>query len=225
MKTTLAVLMLTSCFCYALHAQVDVRVGVHGGLNFATWGGNDAQAITDGDASIGAPEATTRMNAGVFAVIGHPDGMFAFQPEILYTQKGTKQQGSFDFFGQKFNLVATAQVDYIEAPMLARLNLSPGSTAITKAYLVAGPALAFRVNTSAVAELNGTEVSSSEVDDSQMNAIDLGAVIGAGLDIQFPFATLVVDLRYNLGLTTMDKDGNADIKNRVLSVNIGLMLW
>lgn len=49
---------------------------------------------------------------------------------------------------------------------------------------------------------------------------DVGAVVGIGIG----FSSLRIDARYNMGLSTLDKNGTFKMYNRVISAYVGLSL-
>ena len=51
-----------------------------------------------------------------------------------------------------------------------------------------------------------------------VKSTDFGSVLGFGLNV----GPIYVDVRYNMGLSTIDDSANPDdIKNRVISFNVG----
>jgi hypothetical protein len=51
---------------------------------------------------------------------------------------------------------------------------------------------------------------------------DIGLVIGVGAKLSLIVIDLTVDARYNMGLSTLDKSGNAKVYNRVVAVYVGI---
>lgn len=100
---------------------------------------------------------------------------FALQPELLYTQKGYR----IDETGSS----GTLDIRYVEVPVLARVELAP--SARMRPYLVAGPALAFRLATKLVVETAGQKFEVTEVGgrdlDEDVSPTDFGAAAGAGV--------------------------------------------
>ena len=74
----------------------------------------------------------TGLNVGGFASIPF-NARFAFQPEVLYSQQGSK--ASEDGFE------ATLKLDYVNVPLLAKINLSSGQNPVS---LLVGPQIGFR---------------------------------------------------------------------------------
>lgn len=154
---------------------------------------------------------------GAFLNIGL-GGNLSLQPELLYAQKG--------FSIDELGATATAKLDYVEIPVLLKLNLL-GDDQQVRPVLFAGGFVAFEASCSASAEAAGVEVS-EDCDDvlSERETTDYGAVFGAGLDIEVSEGLYVVlDGRYNLGLSDLDPDIDvASVKSQSWSFTGGLAI-
>ena len=202
------------CLTYAIIVLVStsglaqsINTGVKVGLNSATIGGSDASG-----------QSITSFNAGIFATFDVA-GLLALQPELLYTMKGYKASYPVpDVIGPipfgSGNL--TAKISYLEIPVLLKLNTS--SLGIIRPNIFAGPEVAFKLSSKA------TSGSPSSTQDLQnINSTDFGIIFGAGLNINLPITTIMVDIRYDIGMRDLNSSANPpDIKNRVLSVNAGI---
>ena len=59
----------------------------------------------------------------------------------------------------------------------------------------------------------------------EVKSFDFGVVFGGGLDFAAGSGSFVIDIRYTLGLTSVDDSGfDADLKNKVFSASIGYAL-
>lgn len=132
--------------------------------------------------------------------------MFAIQPEVLYSMKGSKAEGTLfgETFKVKFNL------SYLEIPVLVKLRITTRGN--VKPNIFAGPSLAIKLSGKTKTEYAGE---SEEDDLEDIKDTDIGLIIGAGVD----FGKLTVDLRYNLGLTKLSEED--DVKNKAISLMIG----
>ena len=150
------------------------------------------------------PGNLTGFTAGLFVTV--PVSPFvAFQPEVLYSQQGTK----FSEGG----MTAKIHVDYLQVPLLGRFAL--GRTA--PVALLVGPTLGIRTHASFKADGVPDEV--SEEFEEQFERFDLGLTTGVAADI----GRLVLDGRYTWGLTNIAKDSGDDTaKHRVLSLTAGV---
>jgi len=205
-------------------------IGVKGGVNLATF----RTDVEDFDSRTG-------FNVGLFTRISA--GPLALQPELLYSQKGAAFSfdiPEFDGFAsvegvgadQTFpgsSLDVTFQVDYLEIPILAVLDLPSGPLS---PFLMAGPALGIKLNESV--SVSGFDDDFIDDDEDEVNSIDFGLVLGGGLNVGLPTGqTVVFDARYTLGLTDLfdtpefddefDVGSNDNAQNGVLSFSIGLL--
>ncbi|MCK5405924.1 MAG: hypothetical protein KAJ37_00660, partial [Candidatus Krumholzibacteria bacterium] len=56
----------------------------------------------------------------------------------------------------------------------------------------------------------------------KINRWEVAGVIGAALEFEMSQSTVLLDVRYTFGVTSIDK-GNKDVYNHVLSITIGFM--
>ncbi|MEO8236606.1 MAG: porin family protein [Flavobacterium sp.] len=194
-------LFLTASFGM-LHAQdnnVNTEFGVKGGLNMSNLYTDDAD---DENVLFG-------FNAGVYATLPVSD-FVAIQPELLFTTRGSKLEYN--------NAIAQGNVklklNYIELPLLVRVN-------ITKNFNIhAGGYASYLVSAKSTGD--GDFEFDDQYDTDNFNKFDAGLAAGIGVD----FSPLSVGLRYNYGLTTIEKDGDdsSDLKNSNLSLYLSYKL-
>jgi hypothetical protein len=183
----------------AVVAQPRLTAGAKGGLALASLAGTNAPS---------AMERSTGAAAGVFLRLDATPTI-SLQPELLFVPKGASFQGPTGW-----ELVLT----YIELPLLLRVGL-PMNDAGLKPVLFAGPAISFNRSSRARLTLDFDREHDVDVDTKDL---DFGAVAGAGLDYRFLGGALSLDLRYNLGLVTLDASGNGDdVKNRAFMFMMG----
>lgn len=125
-------------------------------------------------------------------------GNILLQPEILFSQKG-----------YEFN-TTTVNITYLEIPVLAKISL-PFSR--FNPSLLIGPALGIKL--SATSERNG-----QSSDFEGLKSTDLGIIFG--IDGKLGNLPMLLDIRYNLGLTSIADGGS--LKNRVFSIMLGYTL-
>jgi hypothetical protein len=169
----------------------DVMMGVKGGLNVANFTGDDVFNNASNKGAI----------AGVFARYGLSDA-WSFQPEALYSMRGAKFAVD--------DIQTEQQTNYIEIPLLARFAW--GRDAMFRPSLFAGPSVGFLLKNKLV---DGAEIDIK----NGSNDVDLGGVLGAGLDHDLGAGDLLLDVRYEYGFTSTSQDLN--VKNSVLSFMIG----
>jgi opacity protein-like surface antigen len=178
-----------------------VSVGLKAGPNFVTLAGDGVSDV----------ESFARMIGGGFMVVQLGNN-FAFQPELLYAQKGGKEVDADEIMKLK--------LDYIEVPLL--LRAFPTMTGRFLPHLLAGPTVAYNSNCDAEITEAGVATTVDCDDLLPLKDWDLGVALGGGVDMAVGKAFLVLDLRYTLGLTSIDDDSNpSDIKHRAFSIMAG----
>lgn len=188
-------------------AQAQVTVGAKGGVNFASFSGDDAE-----DAG-----TLTGFNGGIFLQIGA--GRFVtIQPEAVYSMQGAE----FDEDGTSFDL----KVNYVQVPVLARVTFAGMGTSVRPHFLL-GPYVAFKLG----CDFEGDDAS-VECDADELQAIgipevkstDFGLVFGAGLAFGMTRGEFFVDGRLVQGLTNVFDVEDSDVKNEVWQINAGISL-
>jgi len=175
----------------ATEARAQDRGGVRFGYNAATLS-TDEEGFD--------PKVRSGLVVALFSVVP-VNGMFAVQPEFVFSQQGAKVEDGSD--------KATLKIDYIQIPVLGRIRLGAGSPA----YLLVGPSFGFR--TRAESEFNGQTQSFKD----DVKGHDVGIVTGVSVNA----GMFVVDGRYTWGLTNIDDTGDiGNTKNRVFSVSAGI---
>ena len=131
-------------------------------------------------------------NAGAFAHV-HLSRHFALQPEVVYSQQGSKLANN-----------ETQRVNYVNIPVLGQYMFGGGLR------LQTGPQIGLRTNATIK---NGNHESAN---DNAYTGADVAWSFGAGF---LSPVGLGVDARYNLGITDITKS-SSDIKNRVFQVGL-----
>jgi hypothetical protein len=135
--------------------------------------------------------------------------LFAIQPEAYYTMKGSTREID--------NVQLTFSVDYIEVPVLLKLII-PLKGSNIRPSVFAGPSVSFNTTAKTKIEVDGE---SEEEDIDDVKSTEYGLVFGGGLGFMIGKNELGFDIRYILGLSTLDdSDFNGDIKTTVISFNI-----
>jgi len=211
MKTFLRIaLPLALLIAAPLQAQ-NITFGVKGGINIA-------DVSTDAIDFEDLTSAKTGFVGGAFATFGL-GGVFALQPELLYSQKG------FEFQDEVFDIDAQLATNYFEIPLLLKAQLG---VAMLRPAVYAGPVLSFETSCKAQGSEGGIDISvDCDADDegfANRKTTDVGAVFGANLDIMLGPVVLIVDGRYQLGLTNLndDPDSDEEVKNRVWQFMAGV---
>lgn len=160
------------------------RGGIKGGLNVSNLYVDD---VDDENARFG-------FNVGLYAQLFSSE-VFAIQPELLYSTKGTRTTYDNILMGQgdaKFNL------NYLEVPVLAVLKLG------TVAELHFGPYWGYLLN--ANIDIDGDTDSFDELDRDNFTSWDYGLAGGLGLN----FGTTQIGVRYAKGLKKLAASDDAE---------------
>jgi hypothetical protein len=185
-KSTLVLLAISLSISTAAQAQK------RGGSHNVSLGLKAGASLTD---FVGA-DATNRYNnrfgfhGGVFANIGLTP-LFAFQPELIYSQKGAKTNA----------VDVNYRLHYIDVPLAFHVNTGG-------LFFEAGPQVGFLVAAKYQYGSASTDVQSG------YNSVDFGYLFGLGYQLKHG---LGVGLRYNGGFTNVAKAttiGNTTIQAR-----------
>ena len=203
MKRVLSTLLMFALFFTicgtTLQAQSKITYGAKGGLSIANLYGDD---VSGTDSKIG-------FTGGGFLGIQASDQII-IQLELLYAMKGTKVD--------EIGLELKVKLNYIETPILIKWMFPTEGN--VKPSLFIGGAPAFLVSAKAEADIGGVAVEADIKDFTKR--FDFGVVFGGGLDFAAGSGTFVIDVRYTLGLTSVDDTGfDKDVKNKAFSASIG----
>jgi hypothetical protein len=212
------------------------QFGIKGGISLAKIGGDDSKQIINlGDFEptlAGIPPITIepKTKLGFVAGISYKMNLIlglSIQPELLYIQKGAIYEPptisiASVYPGGSVNGKVTMKLDYIEIPVLVKYSLP---IPVISPYIEGGISYGILVSAKSKTEItvNGiqgiTQPPSGETDiKDQMKKNDLSIQIGVGAELTI----LEVDARYVMGLSKLDKDGNAKTYNRGIVITAGL---
>jgi hypothetical protein len=180
MKKTLFTLALLAGLTGAAQAQ-NVSLGLKAGATYSNFVGKQTNS----------EESIFGFHAGVFANIGLTD-LFAFQPEIIYSQKGSNPNLN-DFKNR---------LHYVDVPLAFHVNADG-------LFFEAGPQVGFLV--AAQQKSGNTSVDIKPA----FNTIDFGYLAGLGYQRK---TGLGIGLRYNGGFTNIPKAqtvGGVTVQNNV----------
>jgi hypothetical protein len=141
----------------------------------------------------------TGLHGGIFFG-GNRDGAVGVQTEINWIRKSAKT----DPFGLGI------RIDYIQVPVLLRLNAGSSSSSGFSAYGIVGPAIELKI---------ADEVDGFTLDDGFEGA-DVSLVFGGGVEI----ARIIVEARYAKGLRRInDTFSNlTEIKSQTFTILFGI---
>ena len=181
----LAVLVVLGLIGSSSHAAAQ---GIKFGPTFATFSSDALDFST-----------RTGVHGGIFFG-GNRDGSVGVQTELNWVRKNAQTD--------PFKL--GIRIDYIQVPVLLRLNAGSSSPSGFSAYGIVGPAIEIKI---------ADEVEGFTLDDGFEGA-DVSLVFGGGMEI----ARIIVEARYAKGLRRInDSFSNlAEIKSQAFTILFGL---
>ncbi len=185
--------------------ELTPKFGIKVGMNGSNFYHDD---LNDNNMKLG-------LQAGVFAKLPVTRG-FSLQPELLYSNKGSRRSYDNILMGEGEYRV---NMHYVELPVMGVINVLPNLN------IQAGPYLAYL----AAAKINdlksdGSNEEIADLDADNLNRFDVGLAAGLGLDIQ----NFTVGARYNIGFTELGKSGNlvgeafGGARNSNISIYVGV---
>jgi opacity protein-like surface antigen len=184
---------------YNMDAREELKVGIKAGVNFSNVYSESGDGyVADGKVGFAG---------GVFVSI--PVSKFiGVQPELLYSQKGFKTEGTF----LGVNYEGNTTFNYLDLPI--HLQLKP-----TENFsILAGPQLSYLL--SSKYELNGLSSSQQQDFENGNNRATLG--ISAGID--FTVSDFLISARGSWDLSKVNDDNSTsdlNYKNQVLQITLG----
>jgi len=205
-------------------ANGQVKIGVQTGIN-----------VTDLNVDLsqeGFKTATrTRFIAGGILTFDFIP-LLTLQFEPAYIQKGATVNFQFVENNITADIEGTISANYVELPLLLKLTIP---SVIIKPYLLAGGSVAFKVGDAKLnvekATVNGVDfidfVPAEERDQTlQVKNNDYIVSFGAGVELPISLISLLVEARYDIGLTNLNNDPTDDTeyKTRGLQVKAGILV-
>ena len=141
----------------------------------------------------------TGVHGGIFFG-GNRDGALGIQTEINWIRKNTEAEV----------LAQGIRIDYLQVPVLLRLNAGSSSTSGFAVYGVVGPAVDLKI---------ADEIEGITLDDGFEGA-DVSLVFGGGMEI----ARIIVEGRYERGMRRINKNFSdfTEIKKQAFTILFGL---
>lgn len=181
------------------------RFGVKAGLNLSNFYSDE---VNDNNLKAG-------LNAGVYAKLPVARG-FSIQPELLYSNKGSKRSYDNALFGEG---EYRTNLHYIEVPVLGVINLAQNFN------IHAGPYVSYLAGVNITdLESDGSVEEIAELNPENLNRFDYGVAAGFGIDL----GPTTIGARYTLGMREVGKSGSIageafrDTKNSNISLFIGV---
>ncbi len=196
----------------AAYGQVQIGIGLKGGLNFASLNG-----VTSPSAAF---SNSTGYHAGAYFLFKFTK--IGIQPEIIFSKQGHSfKTGTTNY---------TDNIDYINIPVMLKLYLAGGFN------LQAGPQFGFvsKATGNVINTATGTITSGQDIK-SFLQTTDVSVGVGLGWDLPFG---LNLGARYNIGVADINKYtggtipggvatslGTSSAKNQVFQLSVGYRLF
>jgi hypothetical protein len=141
----------------------------------------------------------TGLHGGLFFG-GNRSGIFGVQTEINWIRKNSAAELSSE----------DIRIDYVQVPVLLRLNIGTDSANGFAVYGLAGPAISVKI----ADEVNGITV------DDGFEGADVGLVFGGGVEI----TRIIIEGRYEKGLRRINNTffNFAEIKSQSFTILFGI---
>jgi hypothetical protein len=208
------ILILSALFFgVTVMGQTDkVKTGVKAGLNISDLTVDEGELNSSGK---------TGFTAGIMVEIPMAKN-FSLQPELLYSQQGTKITFS-DEEVTNSHYKSTIELNYLNIPVMLKYYLIKGLS------IQAGPQIGIllKANNKYQDNFLGYEDQGSFNLKEYSSGIDTSVNFGLGYQLKNKFYT---DVRYNISYSNVFKDGDANhfidnnMKNKVFQITLGYFL-
>jgi hypothetical protein len=230
MKKILPTLLFFCLFLSASFSQTQLRMGIRGGINLATYHQSSGANVLGG-ALITQPQNMTLLTVGLPLEVSFGNS-FALQAEFNFIQKGVKSH--FDLTTSQGIFVSDSKltVNWVEIPVLAKFRF--GSHQGFGGGLFVGPSIGYGINGRSQFSFTSTTPTTGRLntnsDDMKLDfknsghsRIDLTLNLGAEIN----FGRFFLDTRYQLGLVDMQTNKNlsspssVSVKTRGIALTVG----
>jgi len=241
-------ILLLASLSYSVFPQTSsFKWGLRAGLNFPSVNENyfaGAEVLPETDeVSVRIVTDQRRLNtynAGLYFEYWF-SSKFIMQLNALYNRKGVKVKSEMDGIvvdnGQTINIFMVSQqtldLAYFSTPLMVKYAF--GRSGSARPFITIGPEIGYLLSAETsdfeadfqayITELGGGAFEINEpggdVKDD-LESTEVAFNFGAGLIIPLGQMDLFLDGWYSLGLTKINKEGENDIKNNLITLNIGL---
>ena len=207
---SIAVALVSLCTLAVQQAEAQQRpvFGFQGGVNVATVTGDFADAL---EATGSEVKSKTGFVGGLWASLPISPTV-AIEPELLYSQKGFKTEGTVN---------TETELNYFEVPILVNfLFKSEGSF---RPGLFIGPAFGFKTSCNVSSASIEIDCEDEATLDAITEDVEVSLVFGLGSHIDLGSGELLISGRFTLGLSSLvASELDSNLKNRVgPSIRVG----
>ena len=234
MKKFLATLLFFCLFLSASFSQTQLRMGIRGGINLATYHYSFSPSLPT-NSTFNQPGNATLSTVGIPLEVSFGNS-FALQAEFNFIQKGVKSHTEAKIQGGSLVIDSRTTVNWVEIPILAKFRF--GSHQGFGGGLFVGPSIGYGINghsqfsfTSSAPITGGLPNSSSDdrkldFKNDRHSRVDLALNLGAEIN----FDGFFLDTRYQLGLVDMQTDkivsstSSISARTRGIALTVGYRL-
>lgn len=226
--TVLTLMFLTSA------APVHAQLGLRGGVNLTDFFGDD----------VGETEQATNLSYGISLRLIRL-GAVEIVAEGYYGKKGAgwdladvlTNGGAVGLDSAQVSQLAGGAasgvvefgLDYVEVPVMLRINLPLAANGRIRPYIQGGPAFGWQIDCGIEVDLGGASGQNASCEDLQQENFretirdyEMGAAFGGGFDIKVlgGAGAITLDARFVQGLSRLQENGN-DVRNRSFALFLG----
>ncbi len=209
MKKALIISIL-SVFIIFSFSYAQGEKGLLFGINMASLHGSDVSENTD---------IRTTFAIGFYSTMPI-NNLLSIRPEIFFSMKGSSRISNYDKNGFKGVYESIFKLNYIEVPVLAVVN------SVSFIEFFGGVYVAYFLNGETESkwstEYNGEKESGSntgKIKSNEIESLDYGVVAGTAIRL----GIFRIGARYSMGIATLYKEDEADVKNSVIQILGGIL--
>lgn len=197
--------------------------GIRGGATVSEFAGRDASEFDESYGYMFGIFSEKQINPSV-----------VFRSELNYIMKGAQTEFDESDSGDNWTLTTSQELNflfsYIEADLIFKFLL-PVSGEFSPNIFAGGFA---GINTKATIDydyyyhyydadlgIDQTESGSNSEDFEDISQVEIGFVLGVGVDIPLTNGRLLLDARYDYGMSSFVNDSESDVYNRVVAFTLG----
>ena len=195
--------------------------GFKAGMNIANVGGDDVNSSDDIDDKYG-------FNFSVFSEKAINPNV-SFQWEIQYSEKGWSNSYEDSDWDYEESSEFVLSLHYLEVPLLFKYTITSSSQFMP--YFNMGGVLGFNISGKTEYDYyyyyddvsmtwEDSDSGSEDITD-EINPFEFGLLFGGGVKIPTQTGKLLIDIKYNFGLTNIPDDEDFSISNRVWLLSLG----
>ena len=218
MFTSLSRFYVTGILCLLLFAAASSYASNMAELDFRFGGG---KSTLSGDWNGRASKIGLCFG---FSASAHISSRFVYQVELNYVRRGAETYlYATDYDGSLIRLPTSIQFDYVEFPLLLKVQFGPNSQA--RPALLAGPYVSWMLDNHVIAKIPSLEngiIVTREIHDpsgfyDDPSGVDWGMVVGLALEPIVNGRKIILEFRYTLGFKKIVDD----LSNNMFSFTLG----